>query len=267
MYKTAVPCLIIGVSLLLAACGPGNKPQPVTATLPDSTAAPSVPASPTPDPCNAENLPDTVNKVNTYMRQFDNKATIASGAAQSELAKIIPDMEALRRSAGDEAIPACLAELKGYELLYMDTVIKTLHEFLGTPKANIIAADILEARKYHAQYTTELARLTGLALPATPSSTPVTATPSQPTETATATVTIVTNPGPNPLNLHVSASLTSESVGLLNATQQAQALGKTASGEWILIEVPGQAGQNAWVYASLVVFSSGDLSSLPIAAP
>ena len=98
-------------------------------TVAAGTAAAAGPASPTPDPCLPQNLPSSVIVVNNYMRQFDNYAALASTVAQSELAKVIPAMQAIQKAAEAQSIPTCLTNLKHYELLYMDTAIQTLLAF------------------------------------------------------------------------------------------------------------------------------------------
>jgi len=56
-----------------------------------------------------------------------------------------------------------------------------------------------------------------------------------------------------------------EKVGVLLAGQKAPAKGRSVGGEWILIEYPGIAGGQAWVYAPLVDIPPG--ANLPIVAP
>ena len=53
-------------------------------------------------------------------------------------------------------------------------------------------------------------------------------------------------------------------VGVLIIGQQLPAKGRTAGGDWILVEYPGVQGSVAWVYAPLVNLIGGDL---PIVEP
>lgn len=231
-----------------------------------STPAPTATASPTPDPCSSANLPSAVAQVNNLMRQFDDYSTLASNTPQTQLVQVIPAMQAIRRAAEDQAVPSCLRNLKQLQLLHMNITIQTLLAFQSNAKADTLNAGIAQARQYHDQYTLELARLLGLTVVAPPSATAGAQTP-QSANTPSPTTFVVVNPSPNPLNLHISASLTSQTIGTLATGQSTVALGKSATGEWILIEFPGQPGQNAWVYSSLVQFSSGDLASLPVVTP
>jgi len=67
--------------------------------------------------------------------------------------------------------------------------------------------------------------------------------------------------------MRLTPSLDGQTVGMLAVGQSALALGQTDNGAWIMIEVPSQPGQTAWVYTALVQ-SSGP-GPLPVinAAP
>ncbi|NMC80439.1 MAG: SH3 domain-containing protein [Chloroflexi bacterium] len=56
-----------------------------------------------------------------------------------------------------------------------------------------------------------------------------------------------------------------EKVGVLLTGQQAPAKGRSAGGDWIMIEYPGVQGGTAWVFASLVDLTPG--GELPIVEP
>ena len=53
-------------------------------------------------------------------------------------------------------------------------------------------------------------------------------------------------------------------IGVLLAGQEAPAKGRTAGGDWILIQYPGVQGGEGWVYSSLVTVYGGEL---PIVEP
>jgi len=257
MRKTTLLFLMASSFLFLAACG---------AIKPAITATPS--PSVTPDPCSAKNLPATITPMNNLMRQFDDYATLAANTPQSQLIQVIPPLQAILRAAEDQAVPACLQDIKGYQLQYMNTTIQTLLAFESNAKPDVLTAGRAQAHQFHNQYTIGLARMLGLTVVVAPTATAGAQAP-EPTGTppaATVAFTVV-NPGPNPLNLHVKPSLTSQTVGTLPAGQSAKALGKSATGEWVVIESPSQPGQTYWVYTTLVQFSSGDLASLGVVTP
>ena len=178
----------------------------------------------------------------------------------------IPPMQAIRRAAEDQQVPPCLKNLIGYQLLYMNTTIQTLLAFQSNAKVETLNAGIAQARQSHDQYTLELAHLLGLTVIAPPTAAAGAQVPQLTNTPAPAAITVI-NPGPNPLNLHASASLTSQTIGSLPAGQSAVALGKSPAGDWILVEIPGQTGQKAWAFTTLLNFSSGDLASLPVVKP
>ncbi len=262
MKSTLLVCLLAALVALLAACG-STPPQPTSVpptAQAQSTTAPAATPSATPDLCTQARLPESVKIVNTYVQQFDNYSSLSVQVPPAQLPQLTAAMKSIRQALQQQAVPPCLTDLKHFALQYMDTVIQTVVGYQTKPDINSLNTGIEQARKYNDQYAIELARLLGVTLGA-PSETAV----AQVTDTPG--VTTVVNPGPNPLNLHVSPSLTSQSIGLLNANQPAAALGKSSNGEWIQIEVPGQAGVRAWVYAALVQYTSGDANALPVATP
>ncbi len=154
-------CLTFSI-LLAAGCTP-TTPFAVPLTL---SPIPSPSPGFQPDPCNAANLPSTIKPLNDLMREFDDYASLASNVMQSELVKVIPALQAIRRATEDHAVPACLADLKRYALLYMDTTIQALLAFQSNAPANAIATRIAQTRQSHDLYAREAARILGVTLPA-----------------------------------------------------------------------------------------------------
>jgi len=262
MRRRIVLLLLISVFAVLSACGNSTP-----AIIPSST--PSVTA--TPDLCSTSNLQSTVKPVNDLTRQFDDYAALASSTPQSQLVQVIPALQAIRRAAEDQGVPTCLKQLKIYQISYMDTMIQTMLAFESNANADVLKGGVAQAQQYHNLYTLELARLLGITIVA-----PTTTTPgAHPTLSAGATATTpvpsspitVVNPGPNPINLHVSASLTSQTIGTLSVGASATAIAISSADDWVLIQIPGQAGKTAWVYATLIKPNAGVLSSLPVATP
>lgn len=57
-------------------------------------------------------------------------------------------------------------------------------------------------------------------------------------------------------------------IGILAVGQEAPAKGVTSGGDWVLIEYPGVAGGEGWVYTGFVSISPGDLPIVePVATP
>jgi len=258
MKKAIFLPIMIFVFVSLSACDK-LVPSPAATSTPLATA--------TLDLCSSTNLPNAVKAVNNLTRQFDDYAALASSTPQSQLVQVIPPLQAIRRAAQDQGAPACLKQLKIYQISYMDTVIQTLLVFESNAgNANILKSGLAQAQQYHNQYVIELAHLLGMTVVVPPSVTPGTSVPSKTTtpQHPTPSAVTITNQGSDPVNLHSSASLTSATIGMLNAGASAPAIGKTAAGDWFLIQVNGKS---AWVYASLVKFTSGDIGALPVTTP
>ncbi len=163
-------CLSIGLIWVLG-CNPAQAPTPTASATPIPSPSPGF----QPDPCNPANIPTTIKPLNNLMRQFDDYAELASNVMQSELVKVIPVLQAIRRTTEDEAVPSCLAHLKSYALIYMDTTIQALLSFQSNASAGAIATGIAKTRQYHDMYTQEAADLLGVTL-AAPSTAPAAAT-------------------------------------------------------------------------------------------
>jgi hypothetical protein len=238
--KQAIILLTLTCSLLLA-CSRNATP--------DVTETAAVTA--TPDLCSSVNLPGEVAKVNKLMREFDDYSELASNTPQSQLVALIPEMQRILRDAQDLPVPACLQSLKNLQMAHMNLVIQTLMAFMNNTDVQLINAGIAQARELHGKYDIELARLLGITL--APQSTPLPGTSATPEGNVAPTQAVtVTNAGPSGINLRSAPGLDAPESGILNAQASTIALGRSADDQWILVEIPGQPGQTAWVYAALV---------------
>jgi hypothetical protein len=140
----------------------------------------------------------------------------------------------------------------------MNTVINTMLymlSFQGTDaETETLNQGIALARQQHDQYVLELANVLGLTVVAATTVSPVLGTPEAGTTPEPASL-VITNPGPTVVNLRNQPDLNANSLGILDIGASAVVLGRTADGLWYQVEFPGQAGQTAWVYASLVQLS------------
>jgi hypothetical protein len=268
--RLALVCASMVVSILLAACGvPTPPPAPTATPLPSATSSPVGMLTPTPDLCSPAELPKSVSLINFYVKQFEPYASLANIATQEQLRQLLDPMQSIRAATQRQPVPPCLIDLKHDALLWMDTTLQVVSALQAQACATSAARAQLEAcstslaaggtqaKKYNDAYAAELARLAGIT-PVAPSATPAL--------TSTPVVVMVINPGPNPVNLRTFPSLTSQAVGSLAANVSATALGKTTTGDWLLVEIPGQPGKHAWVYASLVEFINGNAAALPVVA-
>ena len=210
MKRAIIFTLVIGVFAALSACGNLMEPSGfvaaspipsatviIASSTPSVTVASLTPSSTaTPDLCSASNLPHTIKPVNDLTRQFDDYSALARYAPQSQMMEVIPPLQSIRRTAEDQVLPACLQQLKSYQISYMDTFIQTTLAFKSTSgnpnaltaggMAQAIKTGMAQAEQYHDQYLIEMARLLGVTV--VPSSTPILGIPN-PGVTGTSTST------------------------------------------------------------------------------
>jgi uncharacterized protein YraI len=77
-------------------------------------------------------------------------------------------------------------------------------------------------------------------------------------------IRVSANADANQINVRNGPGTNYDKVGVLLVGQTAVAKGRSAGGQWILIDYPGVSGGEAWVYSSLVDLSPG---TLPIIEP
>lgn len=248
--------LLILVSILIAACGGQTAPS-----VEETPTSIPIPITITPDPCFEANLPAEVDKVHKYMREFDDYAALASNTPQAQLVAVIPEMQRILREAEDQNVPICLNDLKELQVRHMQTVVQTLLAFIGNSDAAMVNNGIVQARDLHAQYDVEMARLLGVTLTI---ATPIpTISPIQPTITQTP---LVTNAGANELNLRTAPDFNAPATTVLAVGASASAIGRTADGQWILVQDPTQPDKTVWVYATVVQLSV-PIDTLPVVTP
>ena len=267
--------LILLTVTFTSACG--GSPEQVATKRPTRTpVATEPPASTptfvttTPDPCAPENISAEVEKVHRLMREFDDASLLASSTPVDQLNPSIADLQHIRRDAEDQRVPGCLTTLKQYQLAHMNTVINTMLFLLSykgsDAETQALNQGIALARQQHDQYVLELANVLGLTVVAAPTAAPTLGTPEAGATAPTASPPVIINAGPSAVNLRELPDLNSESLGILNVGASAVVLGRTADQVWYQVEFPGQAGQTAWVYASLVYLSDPSVE-LPTVSP
>jgi len=79
------------------------------------------------------------------------------------------------------------------------------------------------------------------------------------TGTPAGVMVIVNLDQPDPINVRSGPNVLDDKIGVLLPGQKAPALGKSAGGDWILIQYPGVPGGQGWVYAPVVSLTPGDL--------
>ena len=167
-----ITLIVLSLTIFLAACGnatPETKHIIVTATIMPTevsvTIMPTeVPATITPDPCSSENIEAEVQKIHKFMREFDDASSLAASRPRDQLTDAIAGLQKIRRDAEDQPIPACLGNLKTYQISHMNSVINTLISFMSGSDQQTVDQGIAQARDLHDKYTIELARVLGLTM-------------------------------------------------------------------------------------------------------
>jgi hypothetical protein len=158
----------VNIDTQVATSSAGAVPTPTIAEL-------SVAPSTTPDPCSAGQIEAEVQKVHRHMREFDDASVLASNLPREQLTDSVAGLQKIRREAEDEQIPACLTNLRKYQVEHMNSVINTMLAFMSGTDTKTLEKGIAIARQQHDQYTLELARLLGLTV--VPATVPVISTP------------------------------------------------------------------------------------------
>lgn len=234
--------ILVAFSVILSACGSADESSP----------APTLAPTATPDPCSPALLPASVTPVNALMREFDDAAQLAAQTPRDQLVLVIPTLQEIRRRAEDQEVPYCLATLKALQVTHMNTVINTLMAFLGGADVNILVQGISQARLQREDYNRELARLLGATYepPATPAA------------AATGVTAVATNTGTAAVSLYAAPIEDAAPVGVLEAGQAAVAIGQSADGRWIQLVSPADPNQSVWVLAEAVTLLGGE--GLPV---
>lgn len=79
------------------------------------------------------------------------------------------------------------------------------------------------------------------------------------TGTPVGVMVVVNLDQPDPVNVRSGPGRLYDLIGVLLPGQKAPALGRSAGGEWILIQYPGANGGKGWVYAPVVSLTPGSL--------
>jgi hypothetical protein len=204
------------------------------------------------DACAPENLPAEVERVNQYMRAFDDWSNIALNTPKQGLSDVIANLQSIRRQAQDLPIPECVSQLKQIQLQHMETVINTLLTFLSGSDSVLVSQGIALARSQHDQYNAEYARLLGITL--VPEGAPLPGVTGLVTNSGAAAVKIRRYPVDN-----------ADVLATLEPGQTAQAVGKSLDGGWVLIYLPDNSGFMGWV--SVEVLDVPNLEALPQVTP
>ena len=167
------------MTMLVSGCGstvvtPESIPTAKATAIPTLT----ITITMTPDLCAPENIKAEVDKVHRHMREFDDAAILASNVPQGQLSDSIAELQRIRREADDELVPACLNNLKAFQINHMNLVIDSLLAFMrasdllafdcidieSNTEEEAFCQNITSARQQHDQYVLELAKILELPI-------------------------------------------------------------------------------------------------------
>jgi len=167
------------LTMLVSGCG-GTfvTSEPIPSTTDTAMPTVTITISPTPDLCASENIKAEVDKVHRHMREFDDAAILASNVPQGQLSDSIAELQRIRREADDELVPACLNNLKTFQINHMNLVIDSLLAFMrasdllafdcidieSNTEEETFCQNITSARQQHDQYVLELAKILELPI-------------------------------------------------------------------------------------------------------
>jgi len=119
---------ILLVSTIFSAVG---APAAVPATW---TAAPTRPQPPTstPDPCSPSAIFGGVDGVHALTMRFESAARVLTSSPLSSASlPLIEELQSVRRAAEDQSVPACLQDLKTYQVSQMNARIEIFNAALA----------------------------------------------------------------------------------------------------------------------------------------
>jgi hypothetical protein len=187
----AVLSLILVLSLVFSAASfalrqPTSTPEPTIISLPTNTPAPTN----TPDACSPEGIPQQVERLHALTREFDDTFGLAQTLRIDETVSLVQDMQRTKRNAEDQNVPACLAKLKEYQLLYMNAGIEVFTTVYAITSSNPnlnqnqlnsvtipLLENVLSAGKLYVDEQSKLMGWTPVPFPTLEGSTTATVTP------------------------------------------------------------------------------------------
>ena len=257
MKKTII--LIFIAAMIISSCSLAEKYMPANPDTIPSVIPPTPMPTATPDPCDAENLLEEVEKVQNLVNEFQDTAYVANFAPQAELIFPIMEMQAVRRDLLKLDVPDCEEAIKIASLNYMDSTINYLILFMGGETEENVDASIQNRQILWQVVLGEFNKLltsAGLVSEELPESGAII----PPTSDSSA---IVGNEGTQGVNVRSQPDLNADIVSQLAPGMQAIGLARNESGDWLLINLDGVIG---WVFTEAVTTSAA-IDELPISEP
>lgn len=233
--------VLVLVLTMLAAC---ELPQSSAYRTQEPTDEPS--ATPTPGPCDPQNIGLEVSRINDLMREFDDISYVANMTAQSQLGDMILNLLAVRRELEDVDSPECTQDLRAIGIQYMNSVVEYLGNFMSGSDVNTITAAVSASQTYRAYYESEMQRLmiTSAIAMGTQIVIPTVATPQ--------VIPQAMNSSNQSVNLRLGPSLESTAANYLIPGEAAEIIERNEAGDWLHVRYDGV---EYWVYTRLVTLN------------
>ncbi len=244
--------ILILCAITILGCSTAGANSAANSATSTVTPTPSFP--PTPGPCAPGPIQVEAQKVHAVMRAFDDTHYVANLTPQDQLGDRILQLEEYRRNAEDLAVPECVLTLKQTSVAYMNSVIGYLGYFMGRGDNEMIAQMILNSQQIRTAYNAELTRLMTFGTP----------TPIVPFASLAPTLAaMINNDTHQGINLRSAPSLDADIIEFLLPGESAFVIGRTETGDWLLVEYNYQ---QLWVYASVVNLNV-TVEELPVTMP
>lgn len=119
-----VVSLVLVLSLVYGAANLTQSPSTPVPTTTEGLPTNSPIPTGTLNACSSENIPAQVDRLHAITREFDDTFGLAQNLLLEQAVPLVQDMQRIKRSAEDLAVPPCLEKLKEYQLLYMNSGIE-----------------------------------------------------------------------------------------------------------------------------------------------
>ena len=250
MRKTII--LISIAAMFVSSCSlienftPGD-PTPIVPT-PMPTA--------TPDPCDAENLLEEVEKVQDLVNEFQDTWYVANFTPQAERILPIMEMQAVRRDLLKLDVPDCEEAIKIASLNYMDSAINYLILFMGGEAEENVDASFQNSQVLWQTVLGEFNKILTSAGVVSEELPDIGITTPQTTDSGV----IVGNESTQRVNVRSQPDINADIISQLEPGMQAIGLSRNESGDWLLINLDGVIG---WVSTETIT-TSAVIEDLPI---
>lgn len=220
------------------------------------------------DPCSAGSLPQSYGLLNSYLREFDDAATLAINLPRELVVEQVEALQAIRRHAEALPVPSCIINLKARMVDYMNQVVDLLVAFVGGVSPDLVLHGLEGSTVLREAMEIEMANVTGATVTPypTPFQFPIPVTGSgqdQPVATVvpteTAVIAIVTSD--TGANLRAEPNADSGFLIAMPPDTQVQVLGASVDGLWVYVKTSD--GVTGWLYVPLISLST-PVETLPV---